>query len=121
VKKFNWLGIAVITIVVITFTLTHQVLFLVALKGVKAFGHPGACPIWSPSNFTLLGTATNPISQVWFTDFDGILGEVFYPGVDKPDTVEGQFLVGDANYTWVDEEKRDTTHQVTLNNLHSLS
>jgi hypothetical protein len=45
VKKFNGLGIAVITIVVITFTLTHQVLFPVALKGVKAFGHPGACPI----------------------------------------------------------------------------
>ena len=120
-KKFNWLGIVVITIVVIIFTLTHQILFPVALKGVEAFGHPGICPTWSPANLTVLGTAANPTSQVWFTGFDGILGEVFYPEVDTPATVDWQFLVGDANHTWVDEEKRDTTHQVTLNNLHSLS
>ncbi|AFZ19401.1 glycosyl hydrolase [Allocoleopsis franciscana] len=120
-KKFNWLGIVFITIVVIIFTLTHQIFFPVGLKGVEAFGHPGICPTWSPANLTVLGTAANPTSQVWFTGFDGILGEVFYPEVDTPATVDWQFLVGDANHTWVDEEKRDTTHQVTLNNLHSLS
>jgi glucoamylase len=121
VKKFNWLGIAAITIVVITFTLTHQILFPVAVKGVEAFGHPGACPTWSPSNLTFLGTAANPTSKVWFTGFDGILGQIFYPGVDTPATVDWEFLVGDANHTWVDEEKRDTTHQVTLNSRHSLA
>jgi glucoamylase len=71
------LAIAAITIVVITFTLTHQILFPVALKGAEAFGHLGDCLTWSPSTHTFLGTAPNPTSKVWFTGFDGILGEVF--------------------------------------------
>jgi glucoamylase len=91
------------------------------LNKAEAFGHPGICPTWSPSTLTFLGTAQNPISKVWFTGFDGILGEVFYPSVDQPATVDWQFLVGDAANSWVDEEKRDTTSQVNLHDAHSLS
>lgn len=91
------------------------------LNKAEAFGHPGICPTWSPSTLTFLGTAQNPTSKVWFTGFDGILGEVFYPSVDQPATVDWQFLVGDAAHNWVDEEKRDTISQVNLSDAHSLS
>ncbi len=120
-KKFNWLGIVIITILVITFALSSKLLLPATLKPAEAFGQPGACPIWSPSTLTFLGTASNPTSKVWFTGFNGILGEVFYPSVDKPATVDWQFLVGDARHTWVDEEKNDTTSQVTLNDARSLA
>ncbi len=120
-KKFNWLGIVIITILVITFALSSKLLLPATLKPAEAFGQPGACPIWSPSTLTFLGTASNPTSKVWFTGFKGILGEVFYPSVDKPATVDWQFLVGDARHTWVDEEKNDTTSQVTLNDARSLA
>jgi glucoamylase len=121
VKKSNRLGIVVITILVITFALSSKVLLPATIKPAEAFGQPGACPIWSPSTLTFLGTASNPTSKVWFTGFNGILGEVFYPSVDKPATVDWQFLVGDAGHTWVDEEKKDTTSQVTLNDARSLA
>lgn len=104
-----------------TFALVSKVLFPAAVKGTQAFGYPGICPTWSPSTLTFLGTASNSISKVWFTGFDGILGEVFYPSVDKPATVDWQFLVGDATHSWVDEEKRDTTNQITLNDTRSLA
>ena len=120
-KKFKWLGIVVITILVITFALSSKVLLPANIKPAEAFGQPGACPTWSPSTLTFLGTASNPTSKVWFTGFNGILGEVFYPSVDKPATVDWQFLVGDARHSWVDEEKNDTTSQVTLNDARSLS
>jgi glucoamylase len=118
---FNRLVIALITIVVILCTLATKFLFPVSINRAEAFGYPGICPNWSPSTLTFLGTAQNPNSKVWFTGFDGILGEIFYPEVDKPATVDWQFLVGDAAHTWVDEEKRDTSSQVTLNDTRSLS
>ena len=76
---------------------------------------------WSPSNNTLLGTAANTTSNVWFTGHDGIIGEVFYPSADTPDTTALEFLVGDSNHTWVDEEQTDTTARTQLYNPHSLA
>ncbi len=104
-KNFNKLALAQIAILVIIFAIASKVLFPVAYTRGEAFGHPGICPIWSPSTLTFLGTAQNSASKVWFTGFDGILGEVFSPSVDKPATVDWQFLVGDSSHTWVDEEK----------------
>jgi glucoamylase len=121
VKKFNQLAIVAITVLAIAFTLASTVLFPTASQGAEAFGHPGICPIWSPSTLSFLGTASNPTSKVWFTGFDGIIGEVFYPSADKPATVDWQFLVGNSANSWVDEEKRDTTSQVSLNDAYSLS
>src|SRR3712207_9544458 len=77
--------------------------------------HPGMCPIWSPSTLTFLGTAANSSSKVWFTGFDGIVGEIFYPSVDQPATVDWQFLVGDARHRWVDEDRKSTR----LNSSHA--
>ncbi len=83
---------------------------------------PGVDPTWSPSTNTILGTArTDNSSLVWFTGFNGIVGEVFYPSPDTPATVDWQFLVGDSAGTWVDEEKKDTTSQVSLADPRSLA
>ena len=101
--------------------LLSKVLFSAAVPSSEAFGHPGACPTWSASTLAFLGTAENSTSKVWFTGFNGILTQVFYPSVDKAATVDWQFLVGDSAKTWVDEEKQDTTSQVALNNPYSLS
>ncbi|HZU68684.1 MAG TPA: glycoside hydrolase family 15 protein [Ktedonobacteraceae bacterium] len=92
-----------------------------ALAGGTAPGGPGASSDWTPSNNTILGTAANTTSDVWFTGYNGIIGEVFYPTADTPNTTDLQFLIGDSGHTWVDEEKADTTSQVQLYNNHSLA
>ncbi len=108
-----------VTILVIIGVIASKLWFPVATA--EAFGSPGICPTWSPSTLTFLGTAQNSTSNLWFTGFNGIIGEVFYPSVDQPATVDWQFLVGDSTSTWVDEEKQDTISQVALNNPRSLS
>ncbi|MEP0883927.1 glycoside hydrolase family 15 protein [Trichocoleus sp. ST-U3] len=120
-KRIYWFASAIIVILLTTFILESKVFFLGAKIQKEAFGHPGTCPTWSPSTLTFLGTAQNPTSKVWFTGFDGIISQIFYPSTDKAATVDWQFLVGDSAKTWVDEEKQDTISQVSLNNTRSLS
>ncbi len=84
-------------------------------------GGPGAASNWTPSNNTILGTAANTSSDVWFSGYNGIIGEVFYPTADTPNTTDLQFLVGDSGHSWVDEEKVATTSSVQLYNNHSLA
>ena len=92
-----------------------------ASAGGTAGGGPGAASNWTPSNTTILGTAANTTSDVWFTGYNGIIGEVFYPTADTPNTTDLQFLIGDSGHTWVDEEKAATTSQTQLYNNHSLA
>lgn len=84
---------------------------------------PGASSNWTPSNNTILGTAatTGATSDVWFTGYNGIIGEVFYPTADTANTTDLQFLIGDSGHTWVDEEKVATTSTSALYNAHSLA
>ncbi|HET8913673.1 MAG TPA: glycoside hydrolase family 15 protein [Ktedonobacteraceae bacterium] len=100
--------------------------FFITIRSVSAAGGsapngPGASSIWTPSNETILGTAANNTSDVWFTGTSGIIGEVYYPTADTPDTTDLQFLIGDSGHTWVDEEKVDTTSTVALYNNNSLA
>ncbi|QCP54390.1 amylase [Trinickia violacea] len=71
----------------------------------EAFGSPGVVPTRGPSVKSFLGTAVNGASRVYFTGYRGILSEVYYPVLDTPESVDLQFLVGDAGGTFVDEEK----------------
>jgi glucoamylase len=91
-----------------------------AVGGTAPSG-PGIASFWTPSKNTFLGTAQNTSSDVWFTGYYGIIGEVFYPTADMPNTTDLQFLVGDSGHTWVDEEKVTTTSQTQLYNTHSLA
>ncbi len=76
---------------------------------------------WAPSNNTILGTAQNAASDVWFTGSNGIIGEIFYPTADTPNTTALQFLIGDSSHTWVNQEKTGTIPKVRLYNNHSLA
>jgi glucoamylase len=78
-----------------------------AATSAEAFGNPGAMAVHGPSQKSFLGTALNsPNSQVYFTGYRGILSELYYPVLDTTESVDLQFLVGDAANTFVDEEKR---------------
>jgi glucoamylase len=90
-------------------------------SGGPAPNGPGATSNWTPSNDTILGTAANTTSDVWFTGYNGIIGEVFYPTADTANTTDLQFLIGDSGHTWVDEEKVATTSSVQLYDNHSLA
>ncbi len=82
---------------------------------------PGSASNWTPSTNSILGTAANTTSQVWFTGYNGIIGEVFYPTADTPNTTDLQFLIGNSTHTWVDEEKVATTSSAALYDPHSLA
>ena len=71
----------------------------------EAFGAPGAPAMHGPAQKSFVGTALSPASQVYFTGYRGIVSEVYYPVLDTTETVDLQFLVGDAAGTFVDEEK----------------
>jgi glucoamylase len=71
----------------------------------EAFGSPGVAAMHGPAQKSFLGTALSPSSQIYFTGYRGIVSEVYYLVLDTTETVDLQFLVGDAAGTFVDEEK----------------
>ena len=112
-------GIIVVLVIVIPrFFQTHTVH---TLTGIAPNNNQWTTSSWAPSDNTLLGTAQNTTSDVWFTGSNGIIGEVFYPTADTPNTTALQFLIGDSNHTWVNQEKTDTTSKVRLYNSHALA
>jgi glucoamylase len=77
-----------------------------AVTSGEAFGTPGTAATHGPAQKSFLGTALNTTSSsVYFTGYRGVVSEVFYPVLDTQETVDLQFLVGDAGKTFVDEEK----------------
>src|SRR5262249_17522700 len=75
-------------------------------SGNPAFGHPGILPTWSTSSKEGVGTAYSTSSRVWFSLPRGILTEIYYPTIDRPQIRDAQFLVTDHE-TFFHEEKRD--------------
>src|SRR6202012_3054641 len=45
-------------------------------------------------------------SRIWYTVSHGILNEIYYPTIDKPQTRDMEFLLTDGE-SFVHEEKRD--------------
>jgi glucoamylase len=76
-----------------------------------AFGAPGIEPRWTSSAKEGVGTAYHTSCRVWFTLSHGIVNEIYYPHVDKPNTRDFQFLISDGE-TFCHEEKRDLNHAV---------
>src|SRR3954466_2397629 len=79
----------------------------------RAFGHPGIPPRWTSSSKEGIGTAYSDASRVWFTISHGILNEVYFPTVDRPQIRDLQFLVTDGE-TFFHEEKRDLASEITV-------
>jgi glucoamylase len=84
-----------------------------------AFGAPGSPPGWTSSAKEGIGTAYHTSCRVWFTLSHGIINEIYYPNVDKPNTRDFQFLITDGE-TFCHEEKRDLTHQVEYPERNAL-
>jgi glucoamylase len=84
-----------------------------------AFGRPGIPPRWTSSSKDGVGTAYSTASCVWFTLSHGILNEVYFPTIDRPQIRDVQFLVTDGQ-TFFHEEKRDMDSELEYVERHTL-
>jgi glucoamylase len=73
-------------------------------------GSPGIAPTWSSSAKDAVGTS-HYASRVWFTVGHGILNEVYWPRVDRPQIRDLGFIVADGAGFW-SEVKRDAESAV---------
>src|SRR5450432_3157706 len=71
-----------------------------------AFGAPGLEPRWTSSAKDAVGTAYSASSRVWYTVSHGILNEVYFPTIDRPQIRDMEFLISDGE-TYFQEEKRN--------------
>jgi len=85
----------------------------------EAFGAPGIPARWTHGNKDGVGTAYSSAAKVWFTLFSGIVTEVYYPTVDRPQIRDLQFLVTDGK-SFFHEEKRDLKSETVRLPGHSL-
>jgi len=85
----------------------------------EAFGAPGIEAKWTHGNKEGVGTAYSAASKLWFTLFGGIVTEVYYPTVDRPQTRDLQFLITDGT-SFFHEEKRDLKSKVERMPGHAL-
>ena len=76
-----------------------------------AFGAPGAQALWTHANKEGVGTAFSNGSRIWFTIWHGILTEVYYPTVDRPQLRDLEFLFSDGDGLFL-EEKSDLDYQI---------
>src|SRR5512147_538829 len=76
----------------------------------RAFGGPGIPPRWTQSIKDAIGTAYSAGSTVWFTASAGILNEVYYPTIDRPQIRDLQYLVTDGESFFHDERRHLDTH-----------
>ena len=79
---------------------------IVLHRSHPASGHPGIEPRWARSAKDAVGTAYSVSSRVWFTTSAGILNEVYYPTIDRPQIRDLQFLLTDGA-TFFHDERRD--------------
>ncbi len=71
----------------------------------KAFGWPGMAPRWTHGGKDGVGTAYAASSRIWFTFWDGIVTEVYYPTVDRPQLRDLQYLITDGKSFFHDEKR----------------
>src|SRR6478736_3361585 len=77
----------------------------VLLQKYPARGGPGIEPRWTRSDKDGVGTAYAALSRVWFTVSKGILNEVYYPTIDRPQIRDLQYLITDGT-TFCHDERR---------------
>ena len=79
--------------------------------GASAFGAPGVEPRWTRGDKDGIGTAYAGASRLWFTLWHGIVTEVYYPTVDRPQIRDLQFLITDGE-SFLHQEPRDLHSQI---------
>ena len=80
-------------------------------KGESAFGAPGVEPRWTRGDKDGIGTAYSGASRLWFTLWNGIVTEIYYPTVDRPQIRDLQFLITDGE-TFLHQEPKDLHSQI---------
>src|SRR5579883_3387711 len=83
-----------------------------------ATGGPGIAPRWTRGAKDAVGTAYSVASSIWFTLSAGIVNEVYYPTIDRPQIRDLQFLVSDGSTFLRDE--RAMTHRMEYIENHAL-
>jgi glucoamylase len=66
-----------------------------------------------------VGTAYAASSQIWFTLWNGIITEVYYPTVDRPQLRDLQYLITDGK-SFFHDEKRHLKHKCERLSDHGL-
>ena len=74
-------------------------------------GGPGIEPRWTRAAKDAVGTSHSSASHVWFTIARGVLTEVYWPTLDRPQVRDLQFLVGDGE-TFFHDERRHMDYEV---------
>ena len=86
---------------------------------MKAFGWPGIEPRWTRGGKDGVGTAYAASSRIWFTFWNGIITEVYYPTVDRPQLRDLQYLITDGK-TFFHDEKRHLESKLERLSDHGL-
>jgi glucoamylase len=86
----------------------------------EAFGKPGIEPRWTQGSKDGVGTAYSSTSRVWFTLWNGVVTEVYYPTIDRPQVRDLQYLVTDQE-SFFHEEKRHLRTQTKRISDHALA
>jgi len=76
----------------------------------RAFGAPGIPPRWTHSAKEVVGTAYATPSRLWFTVSGGVMNEVYYPTIDKPQIRDMQYLVTDGETFFHDIHRHMDAH-----------
>ncbi|HET9494610.1 MAG TPA: glycoside hydrolase family 15 protein [Chloroflexia bacterium] len=87
-------------------------------QGAPAPGGPGAEPKWTRSAKDAVGTAYSTASRIWYTFSDGVVNEVYYPTIDRPQIRDLQYLVTDGETFFHDE--RSLRSEVQTLSHHAL-
>jgi len=90
-----------------------------SLRDHPAPGGPGIEPRWTRSEKHAVGTAYSMSSRVWFTLSQGILNEVYYPTIDRPQIRDLQYLITDGA-TFFHDERRHLEPQEERLSEHAL-
>ncbi len=89
------------------------------MSELDAFGWPGIEPRWTQGSKDGAGTAYSASSRVWFTVWNGVVTEVYYPTVDRPQVRDLQLLITDGK-TFFHEEKRHLQSRTERLSPHAL-
>jgi glucoamylase len=84
-----------------------------------AFGAPGIDARWTRSDKSAVGTAYFAGSRLWFTLAAGIVSEIYYPTIDRPQIRDLQYLITDGE-TFFHDERRHTRCEIEQLSQHSL-
>ena len=76
----------------------------------SAFGGPGIEPRWTHGGKDGAGTAYATSSRIWFTIWNGVVTETYYPTIDRPQIRDLQFLVSDGKSFFHEEKRHLETH-----------